>query len=58
MDNVQTVEESYLSAREIARRLSVSLKTVMRWAKEGKLPAGVKLGRLRRWRRSELTHLF
>jgi|GEM_PF-2991319 len=51
----QIVADAYLDAAEIARRLGISIKTVFRWAKEGKLPPGVKFGRLRRWRRSELV---
>jgi len=58
MDTTPTVADPHLTASEIARRLNISTKTVRRWARQGKLPPGFKLGRLRRWRQSDLKHLF
>ena len=40
------MEEKYLKAEEVAKKLRVSLITVHRYCKDGKLPA-IKVGR--RW---------
>ena len=46
--NAATIYPSYLRTGEVAEILSVSPKTVSRWAKEGKLPFLKTLGGHRR----------
>jgi excisionase family DNA binding protein len=48
---------SYLRAAEVADLLSVSPKTVSRWAKEGKLPFMKTLGGHRRYPAAEIQEL-
>jgi excisionase family DNA binding protein len=48
---------SYLRTAEVADLLSVSPKTVSRWAKEGKLPFLKMLGRHRRYPEAEIREL-
>ncbi len=43
-----------LNAREVARMLGCSWRTVYRHADMGRIPAGMKLGALRRWDAAEL----
>jgi excisionase family DNA binding protein len=48
---------SYLRPAEVAELLSVSPKTVSRWAKEGKLPFLKTLGGHRRYPEAEILEL-
>jgi excisionase family DNA binding protein len=48
---------SYLRPSEVADLLSVSPKTVSRWAKEGKLPFMSTLGGHRRYPQAEIQEL-
>jgi excisionase family DNA binding protein len=48
---------SYLLPAEVAELLSVSPKTVSRWAKEGKLPFMSTLGGHRRYPEAEIRKL-
>jgi excisionase family DNA binding protein len=48
---------SYLLPAEVAELLSVSPKTVSRWAKEGKLPFMSTLGGHRRYPEAEIRQL-
>jgi excisionase family DNA binding protein len=48
---------SYLRPAEVADLLSVSPKTVSRWAKEGKLPFMKTLGGHRRYPAAEIREL-
>jgi excisionase family DNA binding protein len=48
---------SYLRTSEVAEILSVSPKTVSRWAKEGKLPFLKTLGGHRRYPEAEIREL-
>jgi excisionase family DNA binding protein len=48
---------SYLLPAEVAELLSVSPKTVSRWAKEGKLPFMKTLGGHRRYPEAEIREL-
>jgi excisionase family DNA binding protein len=48
---------SYLRAAEVAAILSVSPKTVSRWAKEGKLPFMKTLGGHRRYPAAKIREL-
>jgi excisionase family DNA binding protein len=50
-------DPSYLSTGEVAQLLSVSPKTVSRWAKEGKLPFMKTLGGHRRYPEAEIREL-
>jgi excisionase family DNA binding protein len=49
---------SYLRPAEVADLLSVSPKTVSRWAKEGKLPFMKTLGGHRRYPEAEIRELL
>ena len=48
---------SYLLPAEVAELLSVSPKTVSRWAKEGKLPFMKTLGGHRRYSEAQIREL-
>lgn len=48
---------TYLKTAEVARILSVSPKTVSRWAKEGKLPHLVTLGGHRRFPEGQINEI-
>jgi excisionase family DNA binding protein len=50
-------DDDYIRTAEVARLLSVSTKTVSRWAKQGRLPHVVTLGGHRRFPRSLVTEL-
>ncbi len=52
-----TDDPSYLRTAEVADLLSVSPKTVSRWAKEGKLPFLKTLGGHRRYPEAEIRDL-
>ena len=52
-----TTTSTYLRATEVADLLQVSLKTVSRWAKEGKLPFLKTLGGHRRYPEAEIRQL-
>lgn len=46
-----------LTAKEVADRLTIGVRTVWRWAKSGELPAPVRMGhhrRIVRWRADEI----
>ncbi len=45
-------DPDWIWLREVARRIGVSIETARRWAREGRLPAPVPLGRDMRWRRA------
>ena len=55
--NAVTNYPSYLRTGEVAEILSVSPKTVSRWAKEGKLPFLKTLGGHRRYPEAEIRDL-
>ena len=55
--NPSTEGPSYLRAAEVAAILSVSPKTVSRWAKEGKLPFMKTLGGHRRYPEARIRDL-
>ena len=55
--NAATNDPSYLRTGEVAEILSVSPKTVSRWAKEGKLPFLKTLGGHRRYPEAEIRDL-
>lgn len=43
-----------LTARDVARELSISVRSVFRMAASQQLPAEVRVGQRRRWRRAEM----
>lgn len=46
-----------LTAREVAERLTIGIRTVWRWSRSGELPPPVRLGKARRvvrWRADEI----
>ncbi len=47
-------EARYISAAEVAKFLSISLRQVWRLAAEGRLPPPVKIGRSSRWDRRQI----
>jgi excisionase family DNA binding protein len=55
--NAATDYPSFLRTGEVAEILSVSPKTVSRWAKEGKLPFLKTLGGHRRYPEAEIRDL-
>ena len=56
-DNKDSEAPTYLRPAEVADLLSVSPKTVSRWAKEGKLPFMNTLGGHRRYPEAEIRKL-
>ena len=46
--------EKYLNAKDLAQRYGLSVITVFKKAKSGEFPAGIKIGRARRWSVDEL----
>jgi excisionase family DNA binding protein len=53
----QASKSTYLLPSEVAEVLQVSLKTVTRWAKEGKLASRRTLGGHRRYARADIESL-
>ncbi|MCA9093137.1 MAG: helix-turn-helix domain-containing protein [Planctomycetaceae bacterium] len=49
-----TCEPSLLPASEVARLLSLSIRTLWRLDSAGKLPSAIQVGHSKRWRRNEL----
>ena len=43
-----------LTKSDIAELLSIDPRSVERWAKSGRIPRPLKLGRLARWRRDDV----
>jgi excisionase family DNA binding protein len=43
-----------LTAREVAERMGVSLRTIWRWTITGELPAPVRRGRIVRWKATDI----
>jgi excisionase family DNA binding protein len=51
----RAVTERLLTAREIAHRLGLSVDTVLRWSRDGRMPAGFRLASgVLRWDANEL----
>jgi len=50
----QNTTERLLTAREVADRLSVSVETVLRWARDGRLPSVQLSNRAVRFHRDDL----
>jgi excisionase family DNA binding protein len=44
-----------LTAREVAERLGISIRTVWIWTSHGILPAPFRRGRITRWRARDIT---
>lgn len=56
MEEIKTVAEigQYLSALELSQALSVSRSCILSLAQRGILPTGIKIGRSRRWRLTDV----
>lgn len=50
----ETCGPSLLPAAEVAKLLSLSIRTLWRLDSAGKLPAAIQVGHSKRWRRKEL----
>jgi predicted DNA-binding transcriptional regulator AlpA len=48
------MEPELIRARDVARRLDISLRTVWNWTARGILPPPLRMGHVTRWRRSEI----
>ncbi len=51
---MRTYENALLSTKELARFLSVSVRTIHRLRSAGKLPRPLRIGESVRWRRDEI----
>ncbi len=60
MEEIKTVAEigKYLSALELSQALSVSRSCILSLAQRGILPAGIKIGRSRRWRLDDVKRVL
>jgi len=47
-------EADLLSARQVAAKLGVGVRSIWRWADEGRMPQPLLLGRLKKWRASDI----
>jgi len=47
-------EADLLSVKELARRLGVGERSIHRWHDAGVLPRAVRIGRLLRWKRTDI----
>lgn len=54
MAHETTVEQLTLIGRDAARRVGIGYRTFLRYASDGRAPAGMKIGSLRRWSAAEL----
>jgi excisionase family DNA binding protein len=43
-----------LTARDVAERLGISVRTVWRWTATGEMPAPVRRGRIVRWKAADV----
>ena len=60
MEEIKTVAEigQYLSAIQLSQALSVSRSCILSLAQRGILPAGIKIGRSRRWRLDDVKRVL
>jgi len=57
MQDTTDAVDTFLDSAEVARRLSVSVRTVKRWCDDGRLPRPVILaGSTRRWPESAIKN--
>ena len=47
--------DKYLTAREVAELLAITPTTLYLWAKAGRGPRGIRIGREMRWSESEVA---
>jgi len=52
---VPAAEERLIGVAEIAQRLDMSIPQVLRMAREGRFPRGIRVGKYKRWRASEVN---
>lgn len=52
------MSQALLKREEVAEYLGVSPQSVYNWSKSGKLPAPIKIGRLARWRKSDIDNFI
>ena len=45
----------YMTANELAKHISITPRTLHKWAKEGRIPPGKKIGRIRLWSWNEVN---
>lgn len=53
-----TTPPSLLTAKDIAREFQVSIRTVRRWQRAGRLPNPVRIGGTLRWRVTDLAEMY
>ena len=54
IETKESTAAALLDVRAVAQLLACSQRHVLRQADAGKMPLGLKIGALRRWRRAEL----
>lgn len=53
-ESTKQQESEYLSGKELAAKLGVSIKAVINWTQNGRLPV-IKVGRLNRYPKAEIN---
>jgi len=48
---------AFLTAKEVAERLRIGVRTLRRMSQDGRLPPAVKLGRVLRWSEAQIAAL-
>ena len=54
MNNSDLKEMEFLTARQLAKTFNLSLKSIVRWTQEGRVPGQTKFGRVWRYDRNEI----
>ncbi len=58
MDRERMESDSLLTAKQLAGMLGFSYRTVSRMADRGVIPAGILVGRRRRWKYSDVSEFL
>ncbi len=53
-----TEPKQLLNIKDVSTALNISTATIWRHVKAGSFPSPVKIGRLKRWRRSDIEAIF
>ena len=53
-----TETKQLLNIKDVSAALNISTATIWRHVKAGSFPSPVKIGRLKRWRRSDIEAIF